>query len=129
MAVAMGPLSATRFLRTESTAAWLTTCPWSEDSPARPAISSQSICTPAASRTRRVAEATSGPMPSPGINVTLCFMDASYCKRSLPGGRIAAEAGVSYQEPVHYAVEQNYCYTVRVDSCAGVPASGGQENL
>jgi hypothetical protein len=30
---------------------------------------------------RRVAAETSGPMPSPGSNVTWWFIDASYCKR------------------------------------------------
>jgi len=39
--------------------------------------SSHSICTPEASRMRRTAAETSGPMPSPGNSVILCLIRAS----------------------------------------------------
>src|SRR6266446_103367 len=99
MAVAIGPFSATRFLRTDSTAALLTDFPWSAELSERPAISSQSICTPVASRTWRVVAATSGPIPSPGLSVTLCLILASYCMRSVQACRNALNPGVSGQEP------------------------------
>src|SRR5277367_5999511 len=62
-------------------AASLMTWPWSWELSLRPSISSQSIRTPEAARIRRTAVATSGPMPSPAISVTLCLMVASYCRR------------------------------------------------
>src|SRR6266403_4281268 len=83
IAVAMGPFSAMWFLLTDSTANWLTSCPRSVVLSVRPSSSSQSIWTPAASRMPRAAAATSGPIPSPGIKVTLCLIEASYCMRSV----------------------------------------------
>ena len=72
--VATGPLSATRFRRTESI-----TSSGSEEPPkswAWPPTTnrSHSMWTPAASMMRSTAAETSGPMPSPGISVTRCVM-------------------------------------------------------
>ena len=85
MAVAIGPFSATLFRRTDSIAAAFSTSPFVvllSVFCARAPNSSHSICTPVASRIRRTAEETSGPMPSPGNNVTLCFIDASHLMRT-----------------------------------------------
>src|SRR6266436_3720480 len=129
MAVAMGPFSATRFLRTDSTAAWLTLFPWSEELSERPAISSQSICTPVASRMRRVAAATSGPIPSPGIRVTLCLIIASYCKARDPGLSKCGDTRRFTAGTEGCNAVWEFWYTVSVESFAGAPASGGQEDL
>src|SRR5258708_24191431 len=129
MAVAIGPFRATRFLRTASTAAWLTLFAWSEELSERPAISSHSNWTPVASKMRRVAAATSGPIPSPGMRVTLCLIIASYCK-----GSAAACLNAGYRWRFLTGTGAcnavcEFCYTVEVDRFAGVPASGGQEDL
>src|SRR5271165_680184 len=72
-AVPIGPFNATRLRRTDSTAPSVTNCPVADAFSERASTSSQSIWTPAASRMRRTAAATSGPIPSPAINVTLCL--------------------------------------------------------
>src|SRR4029079_7575186 len=48
---------------------------------------SHSRSTPVASRTRRVASVSSGPVPSPGMRTTLCAIAASVAKRPLRSGR------------------------------------------
>src|SRR5436305_13163420 len=71
MGVVIGPLSATPFRRIESS-----TCsgsglpPYSSITSVPACCTSQSNSTPVASRTRRVASVSSGPVPSPGIKVT-----------------------------------------------------------
>src|ERR1019366_9424271 len=74
IAVAMGPLSATCVLRTDSTALSRgkspTRLPSSRGSPK----TSHSTETPVASIICLAASATSGPIPSPGRSVILCVM-------------------------------------------------------
>src|SRR5450755_3580389 len=72
--VASGPFKASRVLRMLSSVALGSGSP-SFLRPATPAVChSNSKGAPTASSTRRVASATSGPMPSPGIKVTGIFL-------------------------------------------------------
>ena len=69
--VSVGPFKATLFLRTESR-----TC-WGRATPSVPMVAapafwvSQSKSMPVAVSTRTAAATTSGPMPSPGMRVTV----------------------------------------------------------
>src|SRR5580692_1988793 len=77
IAVAIGPFSATLFVRTDSIAAVFSTAPFTvllSVFSARAPSSSHSIFTPVASKICLVAADTSGPIPSPGNNVTLWVM-------------------------------------------------------
>jgi hypothetical protein len=76
--VVIGPLMATSFALIESI---------TESGSGVPAVSmmstpasrtSQSKSTPVASRTRLVASAISGPVPSPGMNVTRCVTRGTF---------------------------------------------------
>src|SRR5713101_8954937 len=93
ISVAIGPFSPTWLRRTDST----TPAYASSSEPASDRglgeTSSHSIATPAASMICRAACATSGPIPSPGISVTLCRIEvvdstgnAPYCRSSAPAG-------------------------------------------
>src|SRR4051812_12426373 len=76
--VVIGPLIATPVRRIDSSVvsgSGLPPC-WSITS-APACWSSHSNSTPVASRTRRVASTSSGPVPSPGIRVTACAMRAA----------------------------------------------------
>ena len=73
MGVPMGPLRATRFFWIESSTSCGSVVPAFSATPAPALCTSQSMATPEASSTRWVAAHTSGPMPSPGINVMVCF--------------------------------------------------------
>ena len=69
--VSVGPLSAIRFLRTDSSTRGGNADP-SEPRVEAPAFSvSQSKSMPVAESTRTAAATTSGPMPSPGMRVAL----------------------------------------------------------
>ena len=71
--VVSGPLRPTLFLRSESRTRCGSGVPSACITSAPAFCTSQSISTPVASMARHVAAASSGPMPSPGINVTRCF--------------------------------------------------------
>src|SRR5580692_12526326 len=127
----MGPFSATRLRRTDSTAPSVTNCPEDDAFSDRASTSSQSTWTPAASRTRRVAAATSGPIPSPGISVTLCRMaHLIVCE----GDRVVeTRSNTRFPDKKSYvqvrcAVIDKVCYTLVERCIAGLPACGGQRN-
>ena len=67
--VVSGPLIATPLLRMESSTWSGRGVPYLSMTSAPASWTSQSNCTPVASRTRRVASDSSGPTPSPGMNV------------------------------------------------------------
>ena len=67
--VVTGRLSATLFLRTESMSATGSAWPVRSNAIRPAACSSHAIETPLVSRMRTTASVTSGPIPSPGINV------------------------------------------------------------
>src|SRR5579859_5717066 len=69
----MGPLSATLVLRIESRTCGGSGVPNSLTARSPACWTSQSNCTPVASRTRTVASQISGPTPSPGTRVTACL--------------------------------------------------------
>src|SRR5919109_5501392 len=78
MGVVIGPLSATPFSRIDSrtcSGSGLPPCCSITSAPA--CCTSQSNSTPVASRTRRVASVSSGPVPSPGMRVTRWAMPAA----------------------------------------------------
>jgi len=68
--VVIGPLSATRFFRTDSRTSSGSGVPRARIAFSPASTTSQSIETPVASVTTRAAFVTSGPIPSPGIMVT-----------------------------------------------------------
>ena len=68
--VVIGPLSATRLRRIDSRTWSGSGVPYSAMTASPASTVSHSNSMPVASRTRRVASASSGPMPSPGIRVT-----------------------------------------------------------
>ncbi len=68
--VVSGPLIATPLLRMESSTCSGRGVPYLSMTSAPASWTSQSNCTPVASSTRRVASDSSGPTPSPGMNVT-----------------------------------------------------------
>ena len=68
--VVIGPLSATRLRRIDSSTCSGSGVPYSAMTASPASWTSHSKATPDASSTRRVASASSGPMPSPGIRVT-----------------------------------------------------------
>ncbi len=68
--VVMGPLMATRQSRTAWSVSSGSSAPWLSRAAAPATASTHSMSPWAASRTSRVAAATSGPMPSPGMIVT-----------------------------------------------------------
>src|SRR5580700_3125367 len=70
--VVSGPLMATLLRRIESSTCFGSGSPNSSITPSPASCTSQSISTPVASMTRRAASLTSGPTPSPGINVIVC---------------------------------------------------------
>src|SRR5918996_1985050 len=70
--VVMGPLMATPFSRIELRTWSGRGVPYSSMTSAPACWTSQSKATPVPSRTRRVASDSSGPTPSPGMNVTRC---------------------------------------------------------
>ena len=72
--VVIGPFRATRLRRIESRTCSGSGVPYSAMTASPASTTSQSNATPEASRTRRVASASSGPMPSPGISVTRWVM-------------------------------------------------------
>src|SRR5579872_5612921 len=67
--VAVGPLRPTRVTSREAKTSSGINCPCSARARAPASTCSHSIATPVASTARTVASATSGPIPSPGINV------------------------------------------------------------
>ena len=71
--VVTGPFSATLFLRIESSTSWGRGSPNRERASAPTKYFSHSTSTPAHSMICTTAAVTSGPMPSPGRRVILCF--------------------------------------------------------
>ncbi len=69
MGVVTGPLSATRVRFTESSSSTGSAVLWRSKATMPASWRSQSMATPATCRMRSTASVTSGPMPSPGINV------------------------------------------------------------
>src|SRR4051794_22766284 len=85
--VVIGPLSATPFcLIDSSVSSGSGFPPWSAMASSPAGRTSHSNSTPVASRTRRVASVSSGPVPSPGISVTRCGIGAGLYRR-LPDRR------------------------------------------
>src|SRR5574337_1093647 len=78
--VAMGPFSATRLRRTDSTAWACADSLPRRSTGVRADTSSHWMETPVALMIRCAACATSGPMPSPGIRVTMCGIETVYSK-------------------------------------------------
>ena len=74
--VVIGPFSATPFSLTESSVSSGSGVPASSITSTPACRTSQSSSTPVASRTRRVASVSSGPVPSPGMRVTRWPMGA-----------------------------------------------------
>ena len=69
---------------------------------------SHSNSTPVASRTRRVASASSGPVPSPGMKVTVCAMSRGAAYRRRAGSTITSwprSASVNRPGPAPYTHE------------------------
>src|SRR5215472_209503 len=85
--VVTGPFSATRFCSIDSYSALGMYSPVFANASAPAAnvchSNSTSVAAPAASKTLTTAPETSGPIPSPGINVTLCVLFAAI-SRLLP---------------------------------------------
>src|SRR5262245_42215766 len=90
----MGPLRATLLRRIDSRTCSGSGVPWVAIRASPASTTSQSNSMPVASRTRRVASASSGPMPSPGIRVTRWAMRpivaAERGRPPLNGGRSVA---------------------------------------
>src|SRR3954454_11841565 len=83
--VVIGPLSATPVSRIASRTSGGSGLPPCFSITSAPASrTSQSSSTPVASRTRRVASVSSGPVPSPGMRTTLCATGASVAEGVLP---------------------------------------------
>src|SRR5581483_8386717 len=72
--VVIGPLIATRVSRIDASTGSGSGVPYRSTTSAPASWTSQSNSTPVASSTRRVASESSGPTPSPGINVTRWLM-------------------------------------------------------
>src|SRR5688572_5056454 len=72
--VVHGPLSATLFRVIESSSSAGSVWPVFSNAVTPASCRSQSIATPVASSTDVTAAVTSGPMPSPGINVSVCVV-------------------------------------------------------
>ncbi len=70
--VVIGPLMATLFLRTDSSTCSGSGVPYFSMTSAPASAISHSMSTPVASTTRRIAVVSSGPIPSPGMRVTVC---------------------------------------------------------
>src|SRR5207248_6012637 len=81
--VVIGPLSATLFLRIDSRTWDGSGVPNSLTARSPACWTSQSNCTPVASRTRTVASQISGPTPSPGTRVTACLATPLGCSKLL----------------------------------------------
>ena len=75
--VVIGPFSATPFAFTEASVSSGSGVPASSITSTPASRTSQSKSTPVASRTRRVASVSSGPVPSPGMRVTRWAMGAA----------------------------------------------------
>src|SRR5437879_10919906 len=96
--VVIGPLSATPVSRIASRTSGGSGFPPCLSITSAPASrTSQSNSTPVASRTRRVASVNSGPVPSPGMSVTLCAtapdsIRARYCAAPMSLVEAAAKA-------------------------------------
>src|SRR5215472_8337295 len=82
---------------------------------------SQSIFTPEASRMRTVAPVTSGPMPSPGINVTRCAINSLwlFCAGLRPGRFLL----------VFFRVDQALQLGMELADVLEVPVDGGKTNI
>src|SRR5215212_4079923 len=92
--VVMGPLSATLLRRIDSRTWSGSGVPYWAITASPASTTSHSNETPDASRTRRVASASSGPMPSPGISVTWWGMTAILStERSDRGRRLFGRLG------------------------------------
>src|SRR2546426_6338195 len=85
--VVMGPLSATRLRRIDSRTCSGSGVPYWAMTASPASTTSHSRTTPEASSTRRVASASSGPMPSPGISVTRWDIAAILAGRTGRSGR------------------------------------------
>src|SRR5688500_18532184 len=125
--VVTGPLSATLLRRIESSSSSGSVEPWrsSASTPAR--WDSHSTCRPALSRILTTAPLTSGPMPSPGMSVIVCFTRglgwcpgrSSFVIACFPGAQRQRADEVHHHQPRRERMER-----VEADA-AGVP--GGQE--
>src|SRR3954454_4389854 len=91
MGVARGPLRQRRFSRMEARVSSGSGAPWRGMAPAPASRGSQAISAPVASTARTAASTTSGPIPSPLINVTLVDM-AKPCQYTVARG-CAGEPG------------------------------------
>src|SRR5918992_369872 len=105
--VVVGPLMAMPLSRMESSVRSGRGLPSSSYTSTPASWKSQSNSTPVASSTRLVASASSGPVPSPGMKVTLCvktvlsnlggaFFQAAAAEAEAQGDRGSTKAGMNY---------------------------------